>query len=83
MELTKKTTILFPEGFYKNLTRVARGRNVSVGRLVRDACAQVYGIASQDEAVAAIEELAGLDLPVGTPAELKRESVPEPSDIMS
>lgn len=82
MELTKKTTILFPEGFYKNLARVARGRQVSVGKLVRDACEQVYGISSWDEAAAAVEELATLGLPVGDPATMKRQSVPAPGDLM-
>ena len=82
MELTKKTTILFSEGFYRNLASVARGRRVSVGKLVRDACEQVYGITSRDEAVTAVEELAALGLPVEGPTTMKRQSVPEPSDLM-
>jgi len=81
MELTKKTTILFPPPLYAHLTEVARQRGVSVGQLVRDACEAQYGSAQDGDRAAALEALVALSLPVGSPKEMKEQSVPRPEDI--
>ena len=76
MELVKKTTILFPPDLYGQLAQVARQRKTNVGELVREACLAQYSLASREDRLAMVSQLAGLSLPVGTPDELKRESVP-------
>ena len=75
MELTKKTTILFSPDSHRRLSELAERRGVSLGELVREACATAYGIVDQEVRVAAATSLAALSLPVGTPAQMKRESV--------
>ena len=82
MALTKKTTILFPPELYHHLVSLAKKRRVSLGRLVRAACEVKYGKASGEETVAAVKELAGLSLPVGSPAEMKQESVPQAEELL-
>jgi carbonic anhydrase/acetyltransferase-like protein (isoleucine patch superfamily) len=82
MDLVKKTTLLFPPDLYAQLTRIARQRRVSVGELVRRACETTYGIVSQESRVAAVRELEAMSLPVGDPAQLERESVPSPEDLL-
>jgi hypothetical protein len=75
MELTKKTTILFPPDFYNHLVHLAHQRHSSVGELVREACRVQYSISTTTERLALVDELAGLNLPVGSPEEMERESV--------
>jgi hypothetical protein len=82
MELTKKTTILFPPELYNHLVSLAKQRRVSLGHLVRAACEVEYGKVSGEETVAAVKELAGLSLPVGSPAEMKQESVPQAEELL-
>ena len=82
MELSKKTTILFPPDLHDRLIRLARQEGTSLGDLVRSACERQYGLATLEERVAAVEALAALDLPVGTPEEMARESVPDPEELM-
>jgi hypothetical protein len=82
MELTKKTTILFPEDLYRRLVQLAHRRGVSMGELVRSACVRQYGLVSAEDRRQAVAELAELALPVGTAEEMAIESVPEPmSDL--
>jgi len=76
MELTKKTTILFSPELHRRLSRLASRRGSSLGELVREACERQYGVAGSAAALEAVEALAGLRLPVGKPAAMKRESVP-------
>lgn len=82
MELTKKTTILFPPDLHHRLSELAARRGTSLGELVRQACKREYGLASGEERLAAVRSLAALDLPVGTAAEMAGESVPRPDELM-
>lgn len=82
MALTKKTTILFPPELHARLARLAEQKGTSLGELVRSACEKQYGLASRRERLAAVEALAALDLPVGTPEQMARESVPAPRDLV-
>jgi hypothetical protein len=82
MELTKKTTILFPPDLHARLVRLARQRGTSLGELVRTACELQYGLASKEERLAAVRDLSSLGLPVGTPEEMARESTPDPEELM-
>ena len=81
MELTKKTTILFPPDLYARLKTLAERKGTSMGELVRRACEEQYSLYSAEDRVAAVRELAGFSLPVGTPEEMERESVPDPEDL--
>lgn len=76
MELTKKTTILFPPDMYVRLASLAAQRNSSVGELVREACRVQYSLTSRAERHALVDRLAARNLPVGTVEEMERESVP-------
>jgi len=81
MELSKKTTILFSPSLHEHLTRLAEQRRTSLGDLVRRACETEYGFSSPQERQRAVQELAALSLPVGSVAEMKRQSVPEPEEL--
>ena len=82
MELTKKTTVLFPPDLYEHLAALARERKVSVGHLVRAACQAQYAFCSTEDRLQAVTELCGLSLPVASTARMKRESVPHPDDLL-
>lgn len=82
MELSKKTTILFPPDLHDRLERLARERGTSMGQLVRQACRESYGLVSPSERLEAARRLSELMLPVADPAEMKRESTVEPQDLM-
>lgn len=80
--LEKKTTILLTESLYRHLTRLARERHTSLGGLVREACEAQYGHVGAAERRKAVEDLRRLSLPVGTPRQMKRESVPDADDLL-
>lgn len=80
MELSKKTTILFPPELHERLARIARRQGVSLGHLVRSACERAYGRISSEDRREALAELVALELPVGSPAEMEMESVPMPEE---
>ena len=82
MGLTKKTTILLQPELHERLTRLAAQRHTSIGELIRTACERQYGLGGSAERVDAVRALAALALPVGSPAEMKRESVPSPDDLL-
>ena len=82
MELTKKTTILFPPDLHQHLTLLARDRKVSVGQLIRAACERQYGLSSTEDRLRAVQELCRLRLPVASVARMKRESGSDPAALM-
>ena len=82
MELTKKTTILFPPEMHRRLTVLAAREGRSLGELVREACEVQYGVTGSRDQEEALQELAQLALPVDSPAVMKRESVPSPEDLL-
>jgi len=82
MELTKKTTILFPPALHERLSRLARDRGVSLGELVRAACVDQYGLVSEDERIQAAKELSRMSLPVTSVRRMKKESVPDPEELV-
>jgi predicted DNA-binding protein len=75
MELSKKTTILFSPENHERLTQLAARRGKSLGELVREACAIQYGLVDAEARVATVAALSALSLPVGSPREMKDESV--------
>lgn len=79
MELSKKTTILLTEELHDSLSRLASERGVSMGHLVREACRERYGLLDREDRLEAVRELGALELPVSSPEEMERESVPAPS----
>ena len=81
MELSKKTTILLSPDLHAHLTRTARARRRSLGQLVREACEVQYGRVSGEDRLRAVDELRRLSLPVGSPRQMKQESVPRPRDL--
>lgn len=83
MELTKKTTLLFPPDLHEHLSRLAQQRGVSLGELVRRACETQYGLVSRESRLAAVRELAEMSLPVADPEQMERESVPDPESLAS
>ena len=82
MELSQKTTILFPPALHERLSWPAAQRGTSLGELVRTACERQYGRASKEQRLAAVRRLAALHLPVGDPRRMKREAVPTPKELL-
>ncbi len=79
--LTKKTTILLQPELHRRLTRLAERRGTSLGELIRSACESQYGLGGSEERLRAVGDLSILALPVGSPGELKAESVPTPVEL--
>ena len=82
MALSTKTTILFSPDSHRRLTDLAERRGMSLGELVREACAVAYGSVDAEARVGAVASLAALHLPVGTPRDMKRESVPDAGKLL-
>jgi hypothetical protein len=82
MELSKKTTLLFPPDLHEHLSQLARQRGLSLGELVRRACEIQYGMVSRESRLAAVRALEAMSLPVGDPDQMERESVPSPEDLL-
>jgi hypothetical protein len=83
MELTKKTSILFSSELHRRLVSLAEQRGTSLGDLVRSACQRQYGSPAPEEKIAAIRRIATLKLRVADVRRMKRESVPDPKDLVS
>lgn len=77
MELSKKTTILFPPHLHERLTYLAARRRTSLGNLVREACEAHYGPLPEEERLEAVRELSDLALPVADAETMERESMPD------
>ena len=73
--MTKKTTILFPPGLYKEIEDEARQQGRSVGELVREAAMIRYGSGGVSARVAAVERIAALDDDIGDPEQLEDEII--------
>lgn len=82
MELSKKTTILFPQDLHQRLSLLAAQKGISLGELVRSACIQKYGNVSRKDRVDAVLSLAELELPVGDTQQMKKQSTPEPEELI-
>lgn len=80
--LTKKTTILLPPELHARLARLAVQRGMSMGELIRSACEHQYGLAGTESRRRAVDSLASLGLPVGSPEDMKRESVPASAELL-
>lgn len=83
MGLSKKTTILLSEDLHRRLIQLAEQRQTSLGDLVREACVHQYGLIGKEERVDAVRRLSELSLPVADSLAMKRESVPDPEDLLS
>ena len=82
MELSKKTTILLTPELHKRLSALAEKSGSSIGALIREACEKQYGLVSAEARLRAVREMATLGLPVGSVRQMKRESVPDPSELL-
>jgi hypothetical protein len=81
MELSKKTTILFPPPLHEHLVRVAAREGVSLGELVRKACEDAYGPVGGADRLEAAARIRALSLPVTSVAGMKAESVAAPKRL--
>ncbi len=81
MELSKKTTILFPPCLHEHLMGVAVRQRTSLGELVRRACEERYRSAASKRQPQAAEAIAAMGLPVSSPRRMKAESVPRPKRV--
>lgn len=82
MELSRKTTVLFSPAQHTRLQRLAAQRGTSMGNLVREACERQYGLLEPADRLEAVRELATLNLPVASPAEMKQQAVPDPDTLL-
>lgn len=83
VELSKKTTILFPPELHEHLVLVAKQRGVSLGHLVRTACEAQYRTVRSEDRLMAARKLGALGLPVGEVGTMKAESVLTIEDLSS
>jgi hypothetical protein len=82
MELSKKTTILLSPTLYERIMAEAKRRHMSMGEVVREACEVRYGFGASEARLDAVDDIAALALPVGTPRQMKRESVVDPDELL-
>ena len=82
MELSKKTTILFPPDLHERLKRLAKIRGVSIGELVRSACEAQYRLVPSGERHALVLELAAMELPVSDTRTMKKQAAPDPRKLL-
>lgn len=82
MELSKKTTILLSPRMHRLLATMAEQQGTSMGELVREACEVHYGLSGAPDAGEAVQRLSALELPVGTPHEMKQQSIPTAVELL-
>ena len=82
MELSKKTTILFPPDVHERLSQLAEKKGISLGELVRRACESQYRVTTLEGRLEAARAIAALSLPVGECREMKQQSVPSPEELL-
>ncbi len=75
MELTRKTTILMTADQHDKLRAEAARRGKSLGRLIREACEQLYLQPQTSDRVDAVDAMGQLDLPVDDVARIKGEYI--------
>lgn len=80
MELSKKTTILFPPELHEQLVRLAKARGCSMGQLVRSAVRKQYGMRTREERIEAASFIAEMQLPVDDVETMIEQSHP-PIDL--
>jgi len=82
MELDRKTTILLSPRLHDRLSQLAARRGTSMGALIRAAVEAQYGLVDAETRTAALHALCELGLPVGSPSEMKQESVDPLEDLL-
>lgn len=81
MALDHKTTLLLSDELYARLSRLAARQGTSMGALIRSAVEAQYGLTDVEDRLEALRALSSLDLPVGSPAQMKAESVEPAEDL--
>ena len=76
--LTQRIQLLLTEAQYSELRRIAQRQGRSMGALVREAIEKELSRSGRERAIAAVEELASLSLPVASWEEMERESMEIP-----
>ena len=71
----KKTTLLFEENVYKKLKEKAKLENISMGKLVREAVVEYYGIKNKEDKIKALKNLTDLKLPVSDYEDMEKEII--------
>ena len=74
-QLEKKTTILFPPPLYKRLKLLAKVKGVSVGKLIREAVIERYGLRDEEESLRQVQAIGEMSLPVANWEKMERETI--------
>lgn len=69
----QRVQVLLPPDQYRALRERAVRRHVSMGALVREAVDKSLKWPTLEERLAAVDEMAAMDLPVAEPDQMKRE----------
>ena len=67
MALTRRLSVLLSPDLYDRTEKLATRSGRSLGEVVRDALERILSEQSEQGRLAAVERLASLNLPVGTP----------------
>jgi hypothetical protein len=74
-ETKVKATVKFDRAVYEQLRRIARIKKCAVGDLIRITVVERFGLYSRAQRCKAVEEMAGLELPVGTWRDMENEAL--------
>ena len=72
-QIEKKTTILLTRDLYRRLLKLSKIRKKSMGQLLREAAEREYFSAPSSEKKKIIRQMASMNVPVGSPQDIKRE----------